>query len=248
MMRLVGHYLFCYNTYRGDIVNKYYRFGEYTVIIGDIIDSKKILERQDVQKKFKNVLKKINNKYATDIASKFKITLGDEFQGLLKNQNNILNIIFDIEMAMSPISLRFGVGIGDITTDINYNDSSEIDGPAYHQARSIIEDLEASKNQYSQRQANILISSQIENKEIDTLLNSILSVCTALKSKWTKRQTEIIYTYLESEENQYKTAEKLNIGQSSVNKSLNSADFYTYKSAVDSIDNFLSEKGAELSD
>lgn len=168
--------------------------------------------------------------------------MGDEFQGLLKNRNNIIRIIFDIEMEMSPIALRFGIGIGEISTEINFEYSSEIDGSSYHRARAMIEDLEIIKNQYSTRQANILISSQDKNAEIDKLLNSLLSVCTVLKSKWTSRQTEIIHAYLLSEENQYEAAKKLGITQSSVNKGLNNASFYTYKSAMDNINSFLAEK------
>lgn len=224
-------------------MQKYYEYDKYAVIIGDIIDSKKIIDRKDVQSKFIKVLNEINNRYSKDIASKFTITLGDEFQGLLKNRNNIIKIIFEIEMAMSPLVFRFGIGIGDITTAISFEYSSEIDGPAYHRARAMIEELESSKSQYLKRKANILISSQDQNVEIDKLLNSILSVCTALRSRWTLRQTEIIYAYLRSEENQYKAAEKLGIGQSSVNKALNIADFYTYKSAMDNINSFLTEKG-----
>ncbi|NLY37205.1 MAG: hypothetical protein GX046_08235 [Tissierellia bacterium] len=226
-------------------MKNYYEYTDYTVIIGDIIDSKEIEDRKNAQTKFKKILADINEKYSEDIASKFTIVLGDEFQGLLKNRNNIIKIIFEIEMAMAPIALRFGVGIGEVSTDINYEYSSEIDGPAYHRARAMMENLQSSKSQYSKRQANILISSQVGNAEIDKLLNSILSVCTALKSKWTLRQTEIIGVYLKSEENQYKAAEKLEIGQSSVNKALNSANFYTYKSAMDSVNLFLSEKGED---
>lgn len=226
-------------------MKNYYEYTDYTVIIGDIIDSKEIEDRKNAQTKFKKILADINEKYSEDIASKFTIVLGDEFQGLLKNRNNIIKIIFEIELAMAPIALRFGVGIGEVSTDINYEYSSEIDGPAYHRARAMMENLQSSKSQYSKRQANILISSQVGNAEIDKLLNSILSVCTALKSKWTLRQTEIIGVYLKSEENQYKAAEKLEIGQSSVNKALNSANFYTYKSAMDSVNLFLSEKGED---
>lgn len=223
-------------------MKKQYEYEDYTVIIGDIIDSKDLKNRNQVQATVKNVLSTINKKYSKDIAAKFSITLGDEFQGLLKNRNNIINIISEIEMTMIPVSIRFGVGIGNISTDINFERSAEIDGSAYHRARAVIEDLENSENQYSKRQANILISSQDKNIEIDQLLNSILSLCTALKSKWTFRQHEIIHTYLLNDENQYKTAKKLSIGQSTVSKALNAANFTTYQSAMANVNSFLTEK------
>lgn len=220
-------------------------YDKYVAIIGDIIDSKKIRDRKAIQQKFKSVLADINIKYSEDIASKFTITLGDEFQGLLKDKGNIMKIICEIEMAMTPIELRFGIGIGDISTDINFDNSSEIDGPAYYRARKMIKEIENRKSQYTERQSNIMICSEENNIEIDELLNSILSVCTALKSKWTDRQKEIIYAYLSNDENQYKAAHILNIGQPSVNKALSNARFYSYKSAIDTVNTFLSKERGE---
>ena len=89
-------------------------YDKYVAIIGDIVDSKKLSNRNSVQQKLKQVLEDINNKFSEDIASKFTITLGDEFQGLLKNRENIMRIVCEIEMAMTPIQIRFGIGIGDI--------------------------------------------------------------------------------------------------------------------------------------
>lgn len=236
-------HLLLYTVDRGDLMRRYYEYKDYSVIIGDIIDSKKITDRQKVQTKFKDVLHEINKKYTDDIASQFAITLGDEFQGLLKNRENIINIIFEIEMAMFPIEMRFGVGIGEVTTAINFESSSEIDGPAYHRARAMVKELESSEGQHLRRAGNILIASQEKNARIDQLLNSILSVCTALKSKWTVKQREIIQSYLLNDENQSKTAVKLGIAQSSVSRALNSAEFATYQAAMETVNAFLTEEG-----
>lgn len=222
-------------------MTSYYKYDKYTVIIGDIIDSRKISDRKKFQSVFKETLENINVKYQEDLAAKFSITLGDEFQGLLKSKKNILNIIFDIEMALWPTKLRFGVGIGEISTEISYYNTAEIDGSAYHRARKMIDLLKSKEGQHSKRTANILIASNKENLEIDNILNSVLSVTTALKSKWTIRQAEIIDTYLKSEENQYQTASKLKIGQSSISKALSSANFITYQAALESVSHFLAQ-------
>lgn len=224
-------------------MRKYYEYEHYTVIIGDIIDSKKITNRQQAQSQFKDVLTEINTKYADEIASKFTITLGDEFQGLLKKRKNILNIIFEIEMAMAPIEIRFGVGIGEVSTEIELEYSTEMDGTSYHRARAMIEALENSERQHLRRASNILIASQQENAEIDGLLNSILSVCTALKSNWTLKQREIIQAYLLNGESQIKAAEKLGLAQSSVSRGLSTANFASYKAAIDTVNAFLTEEG-----
>ncbi|HHU20619.1 MAG TPA: hypothetical protein GXZ58_10490 [Bacilli bacterium] len=221
---------------------------KYVAIIGDILESKQLKKRKEVQQKLKEKLRSVNEKYADDIAAKFMITLGDEFQGLLYNPAHIFTIINEIEMALSPIELRFGIGIGDITTEINYHQSSEVDGPAYHRARQMITEIEKIKSQYTEREANMMICSGTKNGQTDQLLNSILSVCTVLKSKWTDRQQEIIHTYLSHNENQYEAASILKINQSSVSKALKKADFYSYQAAMDTVNSFLNKERSALND
>ena len=129
-MHLEMHLFFCYAVNRGDFMNSTGQ--EYAVIIGDIVNSRAMDNRGEVQKRFRTVLSDINTKYKAYISAEFKITLGDEFQGLLSDRRNIFRIIMEIEDLMQPVRFRFGIGIGTIDTDINYGDSSEIDGPAYH--------------------------------------------------------------------------------------------------------------------
>ena len=225
-------------------MEKYTEETDYTVIIGDIVGSKGLTNRKQVQSGFRQILEEMNSKYAKDIASKFTITLGDEFQGLLKRSDHAIRIILEIEKAMNPVKMRFGVGIGEISTAINFEQSSEIDGPAYHRARAMGEYLEANENQHFRPAGNILISSKEENKEIDQLINSLLSVTSVLKLNWTSKQKEIIKNYHLAEENQSKAAERLGIGQSSVSRALSNANYATYQSAMNTIHSFLARKEA----
>jgi hypothetical protein len=130
-------------------------YNPYIAIIADIKDSKKIINRNEVQKKLKKVLKEINEKYRNDISSKFTITLGDEFQGLLCNGVNTMNIIAEIERRMFPTLIRFGIGIGEITTDINKEMSIGADGSAYYMARSAVEYLKSGEKKKQTNTADI---------------------------------------------------------------------------------------------
>ena len=207
-------------------------FNEYIAIIGDIEQSKRILNREEVQDKLVLVLNDINAIYRDDIASKFMITLGDEFQGLLKDGENVLDIIDEIEMRMHPVKLRFGVGIGDINTKINFEMPLGADGPAYYCARGGIDKLKTEQKKKKNPQSQIMLVWDGEGEEMKTMIeyiNTILSLCATIKRRWTDRQREIILAYKEVEYNQLKAAVKLNIAQSSVNRALAKADYYVYK-------------------
>lgn len=136
---------------------------------------------------------------------------------------------------MHPVKIRFGVGVGKILTDIDFDRTLEIDGPAYHRARNMIDAIKNNENQYEGIYSNIMIDSGKENVTIDTLMNTIFSLRSIIKEKWTNRQVEIIRMYMNCEQNQYKTAEALHIGQPAVSKCLNKANYYSFKSAGDSI-------------
>lgn len=218
-----------------------FSFEPYVAIVGDIVKSKKLVDRNEIQNNLKAVLNKINEKYADEIASNFMLTLGDEFQGLLKCGKDAIRIISEIEIAMLPIRLRFGIGIGRIDTEINRDIPLGTDGPAYHNARKMIDELKIKEKKYETSYSNIMICSQGDNGQIDMFLNTILSLCSTLKAKWSPRQTEIISCYISSDKNQYKAAEKLGITQSSVNKALNNSDYYAYEKAIDTVSSALSE-------
>ncbi len=126
---------------------------QYYAIIGDIKRSKKIENRCEIQEKLKKILDNVNSIYNNDISAKFLITLGDEFQGLLEITAPILEIIKYIQREIYPIKLRFGVGIGNVSTLINHEAAIGADEPAFYAAREMIEFLrEQEKKLKSRRQ------------------------------------------------------------------------------------------------
>ena len=60
----------------------------YYALIGDMVASKKLSpeERWQAQERLASALKIINGEFADTIAADFLITLGDEFQGLMKRE------------------------------------------------------------------------------------------------------------------------------------------------------------------
>lgn len=204
----------------------------YCAIIGDIIDSRKIKYRQEAQIKFRNVLNTINCNYNDCIASNFTITLGDEFQGLLTKPYLCYEIINEIKEKMRPIEFVFGIGIGEILTDIYKNISIGSDGPAYHYARDMI--IKAKK-----RLPKICYFS---NSNEDALVNSLLHFIESCTKRRTKKQLEAISLYDEYK-SQYTVAEKLQLStQSTVSDLLNNAFYYEVKNAEENIIQFLKDK------
>lgn len=213
---------------------------KHIALIGDIINSKKIDDRFSIQTKMETVLSEINNDYKDDIDSNFMITLGDEFQGLLRSPSNITSIIEIIEREMYPVKLRFGIGIGNIDTNIIRETPFGMDGPAYHNARKMLQHIKASEKKRMVSKTDIMIEID-EAPEYSKLINTIFSLTYNIKKKWKEPQVITINEYIHSGHNQEEAAAKLGITQSAVYKRLDSANYYTYVESMRNVENSLSE-------
>ena len=216
-------------------------YNPYIAIIGDVKNSKKIEDRNNVQNKLKNILNKINEDYENDISAKFVITLGDEFQGLLDKGENILNIVEDIEKMMYPIEIRFGIGIGTITTDIDSMMAMGADGPGYYMARKAIERIKENEGKNKTYNSNVRIEIDEDKNLTSEMLNTIFSLLSVVKNEWTDRQREIISDFEKYKDGQEKSSERLGITQSSVQRGLTNGNYYAYRNAKDTVNNILKE-------
>ncbi len=202
-------------------------------IIGDIIKSKSIPNRRKAQEELGEILQTVNQRNEVLFASKFTITLGDEFQGVLKDSNGLFRMLDQISFSMLPINLRFGIGVGSLTTEFNPASSIGADGPAYWKAREAIEDVHKN-NDYGR--ANIQLLAQEPDTTVN-LINEILKLTALQVSGWRESQVDVYKVILEEEIvdpdeiNHQLIAEKLGILTSSLSRRFESSGIKRYMSA-----------------
>lgn len=218
----------------------------YIAIIGDIIDSRELKERMQVQKQLNQTLNEINTIYKDSISSDFIITLGDEFQGLLRQGTYTMQIIMKIEKSMNPVKIRFGVGIGEITTDINRNMSIGADGPAYYNARDAINELKSRETQKSVSYSDIRFCGGRENEDVVLLINNTLTLMYVIKSGWSERQKEVIDELLDGNRSQREIALKLDITESTVSTNLNRGNYHAFRESLEGLNYVLGEIKADV--
>lgn len=212
---------------------------KYIAVIGDIKDSKRIEKRSQIQEKLNIVLKYVNENYIDDISSKFIITLGDEFQGLLHRKEHILDIIKYIQREMYPVKLRFGIGIGEIYTDIFYEAAIGADGPAYYAARKMIEELREQEKKLKKQAADIQISFyDTEHFEI-TEINTILALMKIIEDGWSDKQRFTIWDMAQNGGSQEECAKRMNTTQSTVARRLADGNYITYERAKKTVDDAI---------
>ena len=200
----------------------------YLALIADVIDSKMVQARFNLQKQLEETLQKMNGLFADYLASCFTLTLGDEFQALLKMNAPVFQIIDTLRSELSPTQLRFGIGLGEIVTAIDPLQSIGADGPAYWNARAAI-NLVHQKNDYGNTQ--IYFSSGKENQ--DFFVNSLIASGEAIRSGWRDSQEEILLNLLKrsvySETfSQQDLAQSLGLNPSALSKRLKSSSIRVY--------------------
>ena len=200
----------------------------YLALIADVIDSKMVQERLDLQKQVEKTLQKMNELFGDYLASRFTLTLGDEFQALLEVNAPVFQIIDTLRSELNPTQLRFGIGLGEIVTDIDPLQSIGADGPAYWNARAAI-NLVHQKNDYGNTQ--IYFSSGKENQ--DFFVNALIASGEAIRSGWRDSQEEILLNLLKrsvySESfSQQDLAQSLAINPSALSKRLKSSSIRVY--------------------
>lgn len=200
----------------------------YLALIADVIDSKMVEERFDLQKQLEKTLQTMNELFGEFIASNFTLTLGDEFQGLLKADAPVFQIIDTLRSELTPTQLRFGIGLGEILTDIDPLQSIGADGPAYWNARAAI-NLVHQKNDYG----NTQIYFSCGKEKQDFFVNALIASGEAIRSGWRGSQEEILLDLLKRcvySENfsQQDLAQSLEINPSALSKRLKSSSIRVY--------------------
>jgi plasmid stabilization system protein ParE len=115
-------------------------------VIGDMVGSRQIpaTHRPRAQKRFQQLIEKLNQEFRESLRSRFIITLGDEFQGLIEDPGIVPDLIWMIETSFTDRTLRLGFGYGPIDTEIPEY-AINVDGPALHAARAAIEEARSKK-------------------------------------------------------------------------------------------------------
>lgn len=227
----------------------------YFAIIGDIIDSKSIKDRWSAQKNLEQALNAANSIYFRCLESKLTITLGDEFQGLFNNANQLLEIMDQIRYRVHPINLRFGIGIGNMSTEIVHEKSMGSDGPAYWAAREAIQYVH-DKNDYGNSSVCVRLFHEKEapNQMID-IINSTLRLCDRIEKSWTQSQyafvREVILKYKYGNEGEYyqrEIAKEFGISPQMVNSKVKNTGLATYVEARRSIEKLLQSQWGDQSE
>jgi DNA-binding CsgD family transcriptional regulator len=152
----------------------------YLAIIGDVVRSRQVADRASLQARLAEALARLNDDAQANLAARFVLTVGDEFQGLLASPGRLVPMLSALRTATHPNELRFGLGIGELATSLQ-PDALGMDGPCFHRARAAIELAEA-------RGTTI----EVDRGSPAPAFGLYAILYAALRSGWTERQRQVL--------------------------------------------------------
>lgn len=182
---------------------------------------------------FKKCTKFINQKYSDSLLSPLTITLGDEFQGVVKNINDSIKIVIEIEEFIIKnnfnIKLRYIVNYGTIDTKINHKVAYEMMGEGLTNARVMINNM---------KKSSIRFKIKTDDIEITNIINNSLIIYQHIIDNWNiAKDYKLISNFLKFKD--YKiVAENLKKERSLIwkrEKSLNLSSYYAVKEILENV-------------
>lgn len=195
----------------------------YVAVIGDVVKSRQLASaaRRDLQRRIERSLQAVNRRFAAAIAAKFLITVGDEFQGLLRAPSVLPALIRELEMSLDDIDVRLGIGHGPIDTDLE-DYAIGMDGPAWHRARTALERAEAER-----RFGGVFVGF---GERADRILNAFARVLYYLRARMTAKQRQLLELFLQRD-TQQAVADKAGVSKQAISKQARAAGWDAYREA-----------------
>ena len=237
----------------------------YGVAIFDLVGSRKVTARNQLQLHLKDNINKFNRQFGSILAVPAGITLGDEWQVLTHEPTKLYHIVETFQQMFWPhnIDLYTGIGIGPVSTILD-KDIRTMDGPCFHHARQAVEIAKRQNhNRITSKRNKVFFFTDHSNPgsfaqeiaasressaayhslsvSIPELINVIIENNEVLKSKMTANQKEIYLQYLQygSYRKIVEKTEKKSI--SNISDRLNQAEIFTIQRNGSVIESLLSQ-------
>ena len=159
------------------------------ILMGDIIGSRDKQSKKLISD-FKKLLKNVSNNKEAFISPP-TITLGDEFQGVVKSLTDGINIIFQIEEMIIKKSydfkLRYVLYYGQIDTPINRESAHGMMGEGLIKARELLNSLKRTENRI-----------RLElNDQKSYIFNMLFFIYASIVDKWKQNDFELLKYFFE---------------------------------------------------
>jgi hypothetical protein len=179
-----------------ELISNYYyyliemKMNRYYILMADIIGSRK-KNSNLMMKDFCKLIAKINIGYQNNFLSPLTITLGDEFQSVVKSLSAGIEIIFAIEEVIlereMDFKLRYVLYFGSIDTKVNRKIAYGMFGAGLTESRHLLEGNKTKRSRF-------LIST--DKNDLSEKLMLALGMLQSILDGWSLKERRIVKEFL----------------------------------------------------
>lgn len=185
------------------------------VVLVDIVDSREIQDRETFESRLEDAFDHVNEAERASISTPLTQMKGvDEFGCVLTRVAPVPDIMSEILNRIHPSYARFAIASGGIDIGAERETVARMDGPAFHRASALLNDIEDSG----------LYVAVDTNRETDGLVANALNLLLLEREHLTERQVEVILAY-ERHGTQSRAGEELGLRQQTVSNALHRANY-----------------------
>ena len=195
--------------------------------MGDLVGSERARSVKAIHRAFNKTIGAANERHAEIIESPLTITLGDEFQGLLRTLQNAWSVASELRLGLlaANVSCRFVIGTTQLETPVNIKEAWNMMGSGLAAAREKLND---------KRTSNAYRFSLPGEPILESLLDAVGDSLTEVEIGWTTTQLEYYSKVRGGSRTNAKTAQSLRVAPRSLYKVLRAAraEFHRRQSAI----------------
>lgn len=164
----------------------------HIIIMADVVRSRK-MDQDILHDSLNDCISEVNQIFKREIQSPLTITLGDEFQGIVKSAEAACRILFHIDEYTRnqelAYELRFAINYGVVETKVNPKSAHNMLGKGLTQTRELLEGMS--------RKQRDRFRIRVADERLDTSMENILNVYDGIVNSWNlKKDKETIKTLI----------------------------------------------------
>lgn len=203
-----------------------------TVIMGDLVQSQRAVSTRALHTLFNDQIVSANTTFKGALLSPLTITLGDEFQGIVRSAKQAAEMARHMRLAMiaSGLSCRFVVGLVALQTPLNQQNAWNMMGPGLAEARKAL----------NNKEKGVFYRFSLPHLPItEQMLNALGTGISVIEEGWKDQQREDI-TQLVNQRSALEIAEERQVSRSAIYINTGAGHYKAYTTQWDAIFQTLS--------
>lgn len=204
------------------------------VLIVDVVESRRIRDFAAQRDHLVTTLSRRHRQRGW-IKLDYAVTAWDEFQGLVETPQKLPWVLWDLWLQTHPIKLRVGFGGGAVERhgDNGRPLNEAVTGEAFFLAREALEHARSRTGAMSR------VALRWNDEVVEAASNGVLRLIDALVGRFSKTQWQVISAYEELRK-QSDVATALAKSESTISRSLSSAQYWRIRASLEDLEKVLS--------